>query len=68
MIHRKVIVEHEYEPMGTVKQILTPFQMSETPPKVRWIPRYGEYTTEVFTELGFSESELDAFREQGVCE
>jgi crotonobetainyl-CoA:carnitine CoA-transferase CaiB-like acyl-CoA transferase len=68
MIHRKVIVETEYEPMGVVKQILTPFQMSETPPKVRWIPRYGQFTIEVLNELGFTEREVEKFREDGVCE
>lgn len=68
MIHRKVIVETEYEPMGMVKQILTPFQMSETPPSVRWIPRYGEYTESVLGDLGFSGDEVLEFREKGVIE
>jgi crotonobetainyl-CoA:carnitine CoA-transferase CaiB-like acyl-CoA transferase len=68
MIHRKVIVEAEYEPMGTVKQILTPFLMSETPPVVRWIPRYGEYTNEVLAELGFGTDEISALQSEGVCE
>jgi crotonobetainyl-CoA:carnitine CoA-transferase CaiB-like acyl-CoA transferase len=68
MIHRKVIVETEYEPMGTVKQILTPFQMSETPPSVRWIPRYGEHTESALSLLGYGADEIEKFREDGVIE
>lgn len=68
MVHRKVIVETEYEPMGTVKQILTPFQMSETPPTVRWIPRYGQHTAAVLGELGFSDEEIATMRADGACE
>jgi crotonobetainyl-CoA:carnitine CoA-transferase CaiB-like acyl-CoA transferase len=42
--------------------------MSQTPPEVRWMPRYGEHTGEVYAELGFSSEELEALRSEGVCE
>ena len=66
MRHREVIVEVEYEPLGTVKQIITPFKMSKTPPSVRWIPRYGEHTDEVLRDCGFGADEIAAFRSAGA--
>jgi len=68
MIHRGVIDEIEYAPLGTVKQIKTPFLMSKTPPRVKWIPRYGEHTDEVLAELGFDGQQVSALRAEGVCE
>ena len=66
--HREVIVEVDYAPMGRVKQIKTPFKMSKTPPSVRWIPRYGEHTEKVLTELGFSSDEIAGLRKEEACE
>lgn len=68
MRHREVIVEIDYEPLGRVKQIKTPFKMSKTPPTVRWIPRYGEHTEAVLTSLGFDDADLAELRAQGACE
>ena len=66
--HREVIVEVDYAPMGRVKQIKTPFKMSKTPPTVRWIPRYGEHTEKVLTDLGFSSDEIAGLRKEEACE
>lgn len=66
MKHRGVIVEIDYEPLGTVKQIKTPFQMSKTPPTVRWIPRYGQHTDEVLTSVGFDADEITVLRTEGA--
>ncbi len=68
MVHREVIVEIDYPPMGKVKQIKTPFKMSKTPPTVRWIPRYGEHTETVLAELGFGKDDLAKLRAEGACE
>jgi len=66
MVHRGVIVEIDYPPLGTVKQIKTPFQMSKTPPTVRWIPRYGEHTDEVLGAAGFDDDQIKALRAEGA--
>lgn len=66
MIHREAVVEIDYEPLGRIKQVAPAFKMSETPPSVRWMPRYGEHTAEVYAELGFDD--IDALRAEGVCE
>jgi crotonobetainyl-CoA:carnitine CoA-transferase CaiB-like acyl-CoA transferase len=68
MKHRDVIVEIDYAPMGKVKQIKTPFQMSRTPPTVRWMPRYGEHTEEVLAKAGFGPDQILAMRQEGVIE
>ena len=65
-VHRGFIVDVDYEPLGTVKQILPGFTMSETPPTVRWIPRYGEHSSEVLSELGYSDLEIEELRRTGV--
>ena len=66
MRHRGVVVEIDYEPLGRVKQINTPFQMSKTPPTVRWIPRYGQHTDEVLAEAGFDDDQIKALRSEGA--
>jgi crotonobetainyl-CoA:carnitine CoA-transferase CaiB-like acyl-CoA transferase len=68
MIHREMFLEVDYEPMGKVKQVGIPYKMSETPSEIRWIPRYGQHTVDVLGELGFSESDLDELRANGVCD
>jgi crotonobetainyl-CoA:carnitine CoA-transferase CaiB-like acyl-CoA transferase len=68
MKHREVIVEIDYEPLGPVKQIKTPFKMSKTPPTVRWIPRYGEHTDSVLAEAGFDDEQIKELRAEGACE
>jgi len=68
MAHREVIAEIEYAGMGKVKQIKTPIKMSKTPPTVRWIPRYGQHTDDVYREAGYGDEEIAQLRAEGVCE
>jgi len=68
MQEREMVVEVDYEPLGRVKQVGIPFRMSATPPSIRWMPRYGEHTDEVLTELDFTEADIAAFRNEGTCE
>lgn len=67
MLHRGMVIEHDYEPVGTVKHVGVPFKMTETPSVgVRNIPRYGEDTSAILQELGRSSETIDALREKGV--
>jgi crotonobetainyl-CoA:carnitine CoA-transferase CaiB-like acyl-CoA transferase len=68
MIHRRVFQEMPYEPLGTVKQVAMAFEMSVTPTTMRFMPRFGEHTGEVLGELGFSDSDIEDFRDDGTCE
>lgn len=68
MLHRGMIIEHEYEPVGKVKHVGTPFIMSRTPAVgIRNIPRYGEQTTAILEELGWNSQDIASLRENGVC-
>ncbi len=68
MIHRRMVQEVTYRPLGTVKQVGIPYQLSETPAEIRWVPEYGQHTEEILHELGFSEDQIDALKEAGTCE
>lgn len=68
MIHRGVIEELPYEPLGSVKQVAMAFKMSATPPSMRFMPRFGEHTNEVLSELGFTHEEIDLFHDDGTTE
>ncbi len=68
MLHRKMIIEHDYEPVGTVKHVGVPFTLSETPSVgIRNIPRYGEDTHSILKEIGRSEDTINALRGVGIC-
>ena len=47
---------------GLISLIGIPFKFSDTPATVRrHPPRWGEHTAEVLAEIGYSESEIQAF-------
>lgn len=68
MVHRGLFQDLPYEPLGTVKQVAMAFQMSGTPPSMRFMPRYGEHTAEVLAEVGFTPTDIETFREDKTCE
>ncbi len=68
MVHRGLFQEIDYEPVGRVKQVATPFLMSETPPEIRFMPRFGQHTREVLLELGYTDQEIEQLRAAGACE
>jgi formyl-CoA transferase/CoA:oxalate CoA-transferase len=65
--HRDMLEEMDHPSAGKIKQIGTPFKLSEsktmltTPP-----PMLGEHNAEILGELGYSSEEIKALREQGV--
>jgi crotonobetainyl-CoA:carnitine CoA-transferase CaiB-like acyl-CoA transferase len=67
-VHRGLFQEVEYEPLGRVKQVATPFLMSETPPEIRFMPRFGQHTREVMLELGYTDEQIGELRTAGACE
>jgi len=68
MIHRGHFKEIDYEPLGRIKQVGPPYLMSETPPEVKFMPRFGQHTAEVFEELGFGADDMAEFRGAGACD
>jgi len=64
---RNFIVELEHPLLGCVKSMGNPVGLSATPVSYRLAPpMLGQHTSEVLLELGFSKSEIDALRTNGV--
>ena len=61
LLHRKMVVEIEHPTEGRTKAIGVPIKLSETPACVERIPApaYGEHTSDVLQEIGFSASEIE---------
>jgi crotonobetainyl-CoA:carnitine CoA-transferase CaiB-like acyl-CoA transferase len=68
MLHRGMIIDYDYAPVGPTKHVGVPFILSKTPAMgVRNIPRYGEDTDTILREFGLSEAEIEGLKEQGAC-
>jgi crotonobetainyl-CoA:carnitine CoA-transferase CaiB-like acyl-CoA transferase len=68
MLHRNMILEYDYPPVGRTTHINLPFTMSKTPVGgVRTIPRYGEQTDEILASLGYSPEQIKELRGAGAC-
>jgi crotonobetainyl-CoA:carnitine CoA-transferase CaiB-like acyl-CoA transferase len=66
--HRKLVVEIDHPHEGKVRQVGSPFKLSDTPPQIRrYTPASGEHTEEVLLEAGFSKAEIQNFRGKGAC-
>ncbi|MCE2463678.1 MAG: CoA transferase [Dehalococcoidia bacterium] len=64
---RGVLWEMEHPVAGKVRQISSPFRLSETPPKFRnFAPMLGENTLEVLEELGYDESSIERMEREGI--
>ena len=64
---REMVVELT-DPKGGTRQFLgTPVKLSKTPGSVRTLPPgYGENTTAVLREYGYTDDEIAAFEQQGI--
>lgn len=64
---RESIVDVPSETHGTVPMQNAFPRMSRTDTSIRWSgPKLGQHTQEILTDLGLSNTEIDAFRDQGV--
>ncbi len=65
--HRQMVLEHHTATGETVSQVGIALKLSETPGSVRQLgPCLGQHTAEVLTALGYSMSEQQRLREQGI--
>jgi crotonobetainyl-CoA:carnitine CoA-transferase CaiB-like acyl-CoA transferase len=62
-----MIVELEHPKLGKVKQMGLPIKLSETPGQIKslGVPT-GTHTDELLTSLGYSQEELQKFRQARV--
>ncbi len=67
VLHRQMIQEVEHPTIGMLKVLGVPIKLSETPGSVRMPPPLlGQHTNEVLAALGYSETDIDLLRKQGV--
>lgn len=65
--HRGMIIEMDHPVEGKVKSIGFPVKFSEQPYTVRMAPpTFGQHTREILKEIGFKQTDIEAFKKQGV--
>lgn len=65
-IARGMVIEAQVEG-ETIRQIGTPFRLSETPGRLREVASAaGAHTQDILTELGLSSTEIEQLREEGA--
>jgi crotonobetainyl-CoA:carnitine CoA-transferase CaiB-like acyl-CoA transferase len=66
-VARGMRVDVEHPKLGSVPQIGLPYKLSATPASIRSAPPLlGEHSAEVLAELGYSATEIDTLRTEGV--
>ena len=64
---RHLIDDIEYPGLGKIKIVKTPIFVSGSAPTSRLqAPQFGEHTTEVLTELGYSEADIQRLEDSGI--
>ena len=64
---RRMVVDLVHPGAGSIKALGIPVKLSETPGAVdRAAPLLGQHTSEILTELGFTDAQQRALAEQGI--
>ncbi|HWH78462.1 MAG TPA: CoA transferase, partial [Candidatus Binatus sp.] len=64
---RSMVLELDHPLEGRVRQLASPFRLSDTPPTFRrFAPLLGEHTVEVLQSIGCSDSEIGELEQAGV--
>ena len=64
---RGLVWELEHPVAGKVRQMGSPFRLSETPPTFRrFAPMLGEHTLEVLKELGYGDADIERLETEGI--
>jgi crotonobetainyl-CoA:carnitine CoA-transferase CaiB-like acyl-CoA transferase len=64
VLHRKMVMEYEHPAEGKIRQIGNPIKSSQFPFEIRTpSPTWGEHTMEVLKAIGYSEEEIEHFKE-----
>ena len=63
---RGMVLELDHPLEGRVRQIASPFHLSDTPPTFRnFAPLLGEHTTEVLRAIGYSDADTQELDQSG---
>jgi crotonobetainyl-CoA:carnitine CoA-transferase CaiB-like acyl-CoA transferase len=64
VLHRQMVMEYEHPVEGKIRQVGNPIKSSQFPFKIRTpSPAWGEHTMEVLKAIGYSEEEINHFKE-----
>ena len=62
-----MVLELDHPMEGKVRQLASPFRLSDTPPTFRhFAPLLGEHTVEVLRGIGCSDNEIGELEKAGV--
>jgi crotonobetainyl-CoA:carnitine CoA-transferase CaiB-like acyl-CoA transferase len=65
---RKLIEDWDYPGKGKIKFVKTPIMIDGQFPETRMMaPQLGEHTTEILSELGYSDAEIQTLLDQGIA-
>lgn len=65
--HREVFFEYNHPRVGKIRQIRTPFKFSRSQTGIlRPSPAFGEHSEEILRDLGYSDSEIERFKENKI--
>lgn len=65
----RMVVEMEHPSAGALRLLGTPIRLHDTPPTHRTAPAaLGEHTRSVLSELGYTNEQIDALRQDGVID
>jgi CoA:oxalate CoA-transferase len=66
VLARKMIVELDTPEGGKVKQVGISVKLSDTPGSIRSLaPKLGQHTDEILADLGYEQSQIERWREEG---
>jgi len=67
VLHREMVLEIDHPTIGKLKMLGFPMNFSDTPCSIRLAPPLlGQHTTEVLTELGYTEKDIEILKEKGI--
>lgn len=67
VLANEYLAEVEHPTLGKLKEVGVPVKLNETPGAARSpSPEFGQHTEEVLLDHGYTWSQIDAFRKQGV--
>jgi crotonobetainyl-CoA:carnitine CoA-transferase CaiB-like acyl-CoA transferase len=67
LVERNFIVKMQHPSLGMLRSLATPIHMTETPLRYQQPPPLlGEHTQQILAELGYSDEQIKAFRQEGI--
>ncbi len=66
VIANDYVIEVDHPKIGKIKEVGFPWKFSKTPARAGIAPELGEHNDEVYKGLGYSDTDLEQFKKEGV--